>query len=182
MRKGLDGCDGVRREVMKGEDVELQLQFATLHMRFEMNGSQLVNSSGRFFQARTAPDPGSAGSRPRDVRRWSHAAGRCVGARRSRGGGQPRAAVGQARVLLRSRETANRTSSPANLCASESVRRSRVRYARSGACMAQKQTTHQSLHEPGDTWTSCRPAARAERAAVRQSQEQSNRFSLQLCG
>ena len=84
MRKGLDGCDGVRREVMKGEDVELQLQFATLHMRFEMNGSQLVNSSGRFFQARDGarPRPPPAADRgvTRDVRRWSHAAGRCVGA------------------------------------------------------------------------------------------------------
>ena len=45
---------------MKGEDVELQLQFATLHMRFEMNDTvfpivtigEFVNSSGRFFQAR----------------------------------------------------------------------------------------------------------------------------------
>jgi hypothetical protein len=63
---------------------------------------------------------------------------------------------------------------------SQSVAREFVMLGRC-ACMAQKQTTHQSLHEPGDTWTSCRPAARAERAAVRQSQEQSNRFSLQ-CG
>ena len=91
---------------------------------------------------------------------------------RSRGGGQPRAAVGQARVLLRSRETANRTSSPANLCASESVRRSRVRYARSGACMAQKQTTHQSLHEPGDTWTSCRACRTSRREAIPGTVEQ----------
>ena len=53
----------------------------------------------------------------------------------------------------------------------ESVRRSRVRYARS-ACMVQKQTAHQSLQEPGDTWTSCRACRTSRREAIPGTVEQ----------
>ena len=60
----------------------------------------------------------------------------------------------------------------------ESVRRSRVRYARS-VCMASKNKQHIKVCRSQATLGPA--AARAERAAVRQSQEQSNRFSLQLC-
>ena len=94
---------------------------------------------------------------------------------RSRGGGQPRAAVGQARVLLRSRETANRTSSPANLCASRVSPSLASSLCSVGVHGVQKQ---QRIKVCRSQATLGPAAARAERAAVRQSQEQSNRFSL----